>query len=220
MKKDDIKSALSKIEPSEELIQATLLKMQEQKQKEKKNILSFLSSFMSTPAYRYAGAFCALALVVVIGVAVFGNGGITGRGQKPSGVHSRNMDNTGVTSDTGINMVAFTLDDYEHESAAVVKGKLKACFLSVVTDEEAADGSVASGALEIAVSSVEDGAGYVALNGAAGTSISARIYFASQEEINTLVGLMNEEVYFSLVPEEKDGEAVWKVTDFSLEKAE
>ena len=36
MKKDDIKSALGKIEPSEELIQATLLKMQEQKQKEKK----------------------------------------------------------------------------------------------------------------------------------------------------------------------------------------
>lgn len=218
MKKDDIKSALSKIEPSEELIQATLLKMQEQKQKEKKNILSFLSSFMSTPAYRYAGAFCALALVVVIGVAVFGNGGITGRGQNPSGVHSRNMDNTGVTSDTGINMVAFTLDDYEHESAAVLKGTLKACFMSVA--DASADGSVASGALEIAVSSVEDGAGYVALNGAAGTSISARIYFASQEEINTLVGLMNEEVYFSLVPEEKDGEAVWKVTDFSLEKAE
>lgn len=213
MKKDDIKSALGKIEPSEELIQATLLKMQEQKQREKKNIFSFLSSFMSTPVYRYAGAFCALALVVVIGVAVFGNGG-----QKPSGVHSRNMDSTGVTSDTGINMVAFTLDDYEHESAAVLKGTLKACFMSVA--DASADGSVASGALEIAVSSVEDGAGYVALNGAAGTSISARIYFASQEEINTLVGLMNEEVYFSLVPEEKDGEAVWKVTDFSLEKAE
>lgn len=213
MKKDDIKSALGKIEPSEELIQATLLKMQEQKQKEKKNIFSFLSSFMSTPVYRYAGAFCALALVVVIGVAVFGNGV-----QKPSGVHSRNMDSTGVTSDTGINMVAFTLDDYEHESAAVLKGTLKACFMSVA--DASADGSVASGALEIAVSSVEDGAGYVALNGAAGTSISARIYFASQEEINTLVGLMNEEVYFSLVPEEKDGEAVWKVTDFSLEKAE
>ena len=212
MKKDDIKSALGKIEPSEELIQATLLKMQEQKQKEKKNIFSFLSSFMSTPVYRYAGAFCALALVVVIGVAVFGNGV-----QKPSGVHSRNMDSTGVTSDTGINMVAFTLDDYEHESAAVLKGTLKACFMSVA--DASADGSVASGALEIAVSSVEDGAGYVALNGAAGTSISARIYFASQEEINTLVGLMNEEVYFSLVPEEKDGEAVWKVTDFSLEKA-
>ena len=213
MKKDDIKSALGKIEPSEELIQATLLKMQEQKQREKKNIFSFLSSFMSTPVYRYASAFCALALVVVIGVAVFGNGG-----QKPSGVHSRNMDSTGVTSDTGINMVAFTLDDYEHESAAVLKGTLKACFMSVA--DASADGSVASGALEIAVSSVEDGAGYVALNGAAGTSISARIYFASQEEINTLVGLMNEEVYFSLVPEEKDGEAVWKVTDFSLEKAE
>ena len=211
MKKDDIKSALGKIEPSEELIQATLLKMQEQKQREKKNIFSFLSSFMSTPVYRYAGAFCALALVVVIGVAVFGNGG-----QKPSGVHSRNMDSTGVTSDTGINMVAFTLDDYEHESAAVLKGTLKACFMSVA--DASADGSVASGALEIAVSSVEDGAGYVALNGAAGTSISARIYFASQEEINTLVGLMNEEVYFSLVPEEKDGEAFWKVIDFSVEK--
>ncbi|MBR6637496.1 MAG: hypothetical protein IKK96_01415 [Lachnospiraceae bacterium] len=213
MKKDDIKSALGKIEPSEELIQATLLKMQEQKQKEKKSIFSIISSFMGSPVYRYAGAFCAIALVVVIGVAVFGNGG-----QKPSGVHSRNMDSTGVTSDTGINMVAFTLDDYEHESAAVLKGTLKACFMSVA--DASADGSVASGALEIAVSSVEDGAGYVALNGAAGTSISARIYFASQEEINTLVGLMNEEVYFSLVPEEKDGEAVWKVTDFSLEKAE
>lgn len=213
MKKDDIKSALGKIEPSEELIQATLLKMQEQKQREKKNIFSFLSSFMSTPVYRYAGAFCALALVVVIGVAVFGNGG-----QKPSGVHSRNMDSTGATSDTGINMVAFTLDDYEHESAAIVKGALKACFLSVGTGKEVADGSVASGALEIAVSNVEDGAGYVALEGVSGTSISAKIYFASQEEINTLVGLMSEEMYFSIVPEEKDGEAFWKVIDFSVEK--
>ena len=215
MKKDDIKSALGKIEPSEELIQATLLKMQEQKQKEKKSIFSIISSFMGSSIYRYAGAFCAIALVVVIGVAVLGNGG-----QKPSRVHSRNMDNTGVTSDTGINMVAFTLDDYEHETAAVVKGTLKACFLSVVTDEEAADGSVAGGALEIVVSSVEDGAGYTALEGASGTSISAKIYFASQEEINTLVGLMAEEMYFSIVPEEKDGEAVWKVIDFSLEKSE
>jgi len=218
MKKDDIKSALGKIEPSEELIQATLLKMQEQKQREKKNIFSFLSSFMSTPVYRYAGAFCALALVVICGVAVFGNGGIAGRGQNPSGVHSRNIDNIGVTGDTGINMVAFTLDDYEHESAAMVKGKLKACFLSVGTGEEAADGSVASGALEIAVSNVEDGAGYVALEGVSGTSISAKIYFASQEEINILVGLMAEEMYFSIVPEEKDGEAVWKVIDFSVER--
>lgn len=218
MKKDDIKSALSKIEPSEELIQATLFKIQEQKQREKKNIFSFISSFMGSPVYRYAGVFCAVALVVVIGVTVFGNGGIENKEQNPSNVYSRNADNTGVTSDTGINMVAFTLDDYEHETAAMLKGTLKACFMSVA--DESADGSVASGALEIAVSSVEDGAGYVALNGAAGTSISAKIYFASQEEINTLVGLMNEEVYFSLVPEEKDGEAVWKVTDFSLEKAE
>ena len=123
-----------------------------------------------------------------------------------------------MTSDTGINMVAFTLDDYEHESAAMVKGKLKACFLSVVTDEEAAEGNVAGGALEIAVSSVENGAGYEALEGVGGTSISAKIYFASQEEINTLVGLMSEEMYFSIVPEEKDGEAVWKVVDFSVEK--
>ncbi len=216
MKKDDIKSALSKIEPSEELIQATLLKMKEQKQK--KSIFSFLNSFMGSPAYRYAGAFCVLALVVVCGVAVLGNGGIKNTEQNPSNINSRNAENTGVTSDTGINMVAFTLDDYEHETAAVLKGTLKACFLSVVDEEEAAGGSVASGALEIAVASVEDGAGYVALNGAAGTAISARIYFASQEEINTLVGLMSEEVYFSLVPEEKDGEAFWKVIDFSLER--
>lgn len=216
MKKDDIKSALGKIEPSEELIQATLLKMKEQKHKEKKSIFSFISSFMGYPAYRYVGAFCALALVVVIGVAVFGNGGIKNTEQNPSNIHSRNAENTGVIGDTGINMVAFTLDDYEHESAAVLKGTLKACFMSVA--DESADGSVASGALEIAVSSVEDGAGYVALNGVTGTSISARIYFASQEEINTLVGLMNEEVYFSLVPEEKDGEAVWKVIDFSVER--
>ena len=214
MKKDDIKSALNKIEPSEDLIQATLLKMKEQKQKQ--SIFSKLSSFMSSPAYRYAGAFCALALVVICGVAVFSNGGFNG--QKPSGVRGRNVDNTGVTSDTGINMVAFTLDDYDHESAAMVKGTLKACFLSVGKGEEAADGSVASGALEIAVSSVEDSAGYVALEGVKGTSISAKIYFASQEEINTLVGLMSEEMYFSIVPEEKDGEAVWKVTDFSLER--
>ena len=212
MKKDDIKSAIGKIEPSEELIQATLIKMKEQKQK--KSIFSKLSSFMSTPAYRYAGAFCALALVVICGVAVFGNGS----NNNPSNVHSRNVDNTGVTSDTGINMVAFTLDDYEHESAAMVKGKLKACFLSVVTDEEAAEGNVAGGALEIAVSSVENGAGYEALEGVGGTSISAKIYFASQEEINTLVGLMSEEMYFSIVPEEKDGEAVWKVIDFSVKK--
>jgi len=216
MKKDDIKSALGKIEPSEELIQATLLKIQ--KQKEKKSIFSVLSSFMSTPAYRYAGAFCALVLVVLCGVVVLGNNGNGNRAQNPSGIHSRNVDNAGVTSDTGINMVAFTLDDYENESTAMVKGKLKACFLSVETGEELADGSVASGALEIMVECVEDGAGYVTLDGAEGTSISAKIYFASQEEINTLVGLMSEEVYFSIVPEEKDGEAVWKVTDFSLER--
>lgn len=214
MKKEELKAALSKIEPDEKLILATLSKMNEQQQKEKKSRFSF----MNVAVYRYAATFCALALVIGIGAAVINNGGLKGTEQNPSNVQGRNAENVEATTDTGINIVAFTLDDYEHGTAAVLKGKLKACFLSVETGEEAADGSVASGALEIAVSNVENGAGYAALEGVNGSSISAKIYFASQEEINTLVNLISEEVYFSIVPEEKDGEAVWKVTDFSLER--
>lgn len=213
MKKEELKAALSKIEPDEKLILATLSKMKEQQQKEKKSRFSF----MNVAVYRYAATFCALALLIGIGATVINNGGLKGTEQNPSNVQGRNAGNAEATMDTGINIVAFTLDDYEHGTAAVLKGKLKACFLSVETGEEA-DGSVASGALEIAVSNVEDGAGYAALEGVNGSSISAKIYFASQEEINTLVNLISEEVYFSIVPEEKDGEAVWKVTDFSLER--
>lgn len=212
MKKEELKAALGKIEPDEELIVKTLSKIKEQQYTQKKSKFSF----MNAAVYRYAASFCVLAVMICVGITVLNNAGHKGTVQDPAVVHGRAAENDGVTDDTGINIVAFALNDDEYGTAAVLMGKLKACYLSVENSESGGD--IAKGALEIAVSKLEDKAGYTALEGTEGTSISAKIYFTSQEEINALVNLISEEVYFSIVPEEKDGEAVWKVTDFSLER--
>ncbi len=206
MKKEDLKIVLSKITPSEELIQATILKVEEQKRKEEKPVFSFFRSFN----YRYAAAFCALALVLCVGVAAMGRNGINQETKNPkNGLDSRMLHNTDLDSSSDIGIASYVLDNTENEDVLNVQGTLRACYLSAVTDEEAAEGVIACGILEIA-----------AVSGEESSNISAKMYFYDNETLNALVGVISEDIYFRLVPvDETDGETAWKVIDFSLKAA-
>ncbi len=204
MKKEDLKVVFSKITPSEELIQATILKVEEQKRKEEKTVFSFFSSFN----YRYAAAFCALALVLCVGVAAVSRNGINQETKNPNnGLNSRILNSTDLDSSSYADIIPFALDDIDNEDVLKVQGTLRACYLSAVTDEEAAEGVIACGILEIADVS-EEGK----------PNIRAKMYFYDNETLDALVGAISEDIYFRLVPVgETDGEASWKVIDFSFE---
>lgn len=203
MRKEELKIALSKITPSEELIQATIRKVEEQKRKELKPVVSLLGSFN----YRYAAAFCALALVLCVGIAAAIGTNINQRTKNPNnGLDSRMLNNTDLDNDSDIGIASYVLDNTENEDVLKVQGALRACYLSEVTEDEAAEGVVACGILEISD-----------VSGWESADISAKMYFYDNETLNALVGAISEELYFSLIPvDETDGKTAWKVIDFSL----
>lgn len=205
MRKDDLKATFDKITPSEELIQATLLKIEEQKKKEEKNAISFFRSFN----YRYVGAFCALALVVFVGFAITG---LNGAGStKPTGnLYSRTGESTYADDNAGVGIVSYTLDDIDNENAFDVSGILSACVLSKPTEEESEQGIVLCGELKIDVESRSDDSP----EGIIGKTIDAKICFCDNDKAEALVELVSQKVSFSIVPEKE----AYRVLDFTIEK--
>lgn len=194
MKKEELKAALHQINPSEALIQKTLLKVREQKQTEKTPV--FFRTF--TISYRYAAAFCALALVLCLGIAMQRNG------IHPTNPDTRMVPEVGSEHNSDLGIASYTLDHAKQDTVEV-QGTLQACYLSAVTAEEAADGIIACGTVEILVNKEEN------------STIRANMYFYDNETLSALIGVISEDIYFILIPEETDGTTTWKVIDFSLE---
>lgn len=199
MRKEDLKTELGKINPPEDLIRATLLKMEEAKEKKENSFLSFVKGFRYKTATFATVACCALVLILGIG-AITGN-----RDRKednPSVIDSRIGQEGPVMQNDDLQIAAYTPE--QDADVTRVKGVLLACGFSEITAEEAAEGVVAHGVLTI---EQEDG-----------TVVSADMLFYEQEAFQQLTDLLSEEIYFAMVCEEKDGESRFYVTEVSTEE--
>ena len=196
MRKEDLKAELGKINPPEDLIRATLLKMEAAKEKKENSFLSFVKGFRYKSA-TLATACCALVLLLGIGV-------ITGNRKEegPSVVDSRMGQEGPAMQNDDLQIAAYTSE--QDADIKRVKGELVSCCLAEVTRSEAAEGIVAHGVLTI---EQEDG-----------TVISADMLFREQEAFMQLTDLLSEEIYFAMVCEEKDGEPRFYVTEVSTEE--
>ncbi|MBP3618062.1 MAG: hypothetical protein J6J38_08510 [Lachnospiraceae bacterium] len=196
MRKEDLKAELSKINPPEDLIRATLMKMEEAKEKKENSFFSFVKGFRYKTA-TLATACCALVLILGIGVMT-GNR----KEENPSVIDSRMGQEGPVMQNDELRIVAYTPE--QDADITRVKGELLSCSLSEVTAEEAAEGIVAHGVLTI---EREDG-----------TALSADVLFQEQDAFMQLTNWISEEIYFAMVCEEKDGEARYYVTEVSTEE--
>ena len=197
MRKEDLKTELGKINPPEDLIRATLLKMEEAKEKKENSFLSFVKGFHYKTATFATVACCALVLVLGIGV-------MTGKRteENPSVIDSRVGQEGPIIQNNDLRIAAYTPE--QDADVTRVKGVLLACGFSEITAEEAAEGVVAHGVLAI---EQEDG-----------TVVSADMLFYEQEAFQQLTDLLSEEIYFAMVCEEKDGESRFYVTEVSTEE--
>lgn len=196
MRKEDLKAELSKINPPEDLIRATLMKMDEAKEKKENSFLSFVKGFRYKTA-TLATACCALVLILGIGV-MSGNH----KEENPSVIDSRMGQEGPALQNDELQIAAYVPE--QAGDVTLVKGELLSCILSEVTAEEAAEGIVAHGVLTI---EREDG-----------TALSADVLFQEQDAFMQLTNLLSEEIYFAMVCEEKDGETRYYVTEVSTEE--
>ena len=196
MRKEDLKAELSKINPPEDLIRATLIKMEEAKEKKENSFLSFVKGFRYKTA-TIATACCALVLILGIGV-------MTGNRKEeiPSVIDSRMGQEGPALQNDEVRITAYTSEP--DADVTRVKGELLSCILSEVSPEEAAEGITAHGVLTI---EQEDG-----------TVFSAEMLFCEQDAFMQLTNLLSEEIYFVMVCEEKDGESRFYVTEVSTEE--
>ena len=196
MRKEDLKAELSKINPPEDLIRATLMKMEEAKEKKENSFFSFVKGFRYKTA-TIATACCALVLILGIGVMT-GNR----KEENPSMIDSRMGQEGPVMQNDELRIVAYTPE--QDADITRVKGELLSCSLSEVTAKEAAEGIAAHGVLAI---EQEDG-----------TVFSAEMLFYEQDAFMQLTNLLSEEIYVAMVCEEKDGETRYYVTEVSSEE--
>ena len=196
MRKEDLKAELSKINPPEDLIRATLIKMEEAKEKKENSFLSFVKGFRYKTA-TIATACCALVLILGIGVMT-GNR----KEENPSVIDSRMGQEGPALQNDEVRITAYTSEP--DADVTRVKGELLSCILSEVSPEEAAEGITAHGVLTI---EQEDG-----------TVFSAEMLFCEQDAFMQLTNLLSEEIYFVMVCEEKDGESRFYVTEVSTEE--
>ncbi len=230
MKREELKSALSQIQPREELIEETVRMLQRKEQTKEQNKFSFARFF----SQKWVGAVCTCALLVCVSVAVLPrlqSGLFTG---EPMGMSDdrRQMENTGdkpsvadpisveeqyakqarVDMDTLDSLLAPT----DYEQWVVVKGTIDSCRFLQVTDEDA-DQGVAVHAI-ISIGSCEVIFGEEQLQNAVAEDASAYVAFAQEGGMNAFSNLMSRELYFKLVPDTTKEGAALRLAEFSEEE--
>ena len=198
MKKDELIASLDKIQPREELIQSTLLRIKEQEQPTKRKLFAFPAF-----SYRYAGVLCSLVLLLGIGIGLYGNDSLDIREESPYSLQHRQTTKTEGQENIGINAAAFSAPIPVDTSTAILNGSLQECQFET------------SGAsLKILIHTIDKQTAASSLQGMEGTVINATISFSNQEEMNSFATLSSGEMTFHLSLQEGDGETLWQVTKY------
>lgn len=210
MKKDDLKAALGKIKPREELINSTLMKMSELREGEKKK------SWLYSPAFargmKLAGALCAFALVFVVGLTVLKDNK-TPVVDTPISRTLAEID-TSDSDATGVNIAEFNADDKVPNGWIIVKGDVKSFTISDPDEDEKADGAVHKCFVEFIADNVIERSNTLNVDLAkSSANISADIVFYDEASSNKFAAMTSEKIVIRITPCE-DGR--WQILDFAV----
>ncbi len=211
MKKEELKASLDKIQPREELVDLTLARIHEQKNRARRRAEHrewFSPSTVSGMGMRLAGAACAFALVFSIGFTVARLG--TDDPTAPPAPDVRlagTLDTDQVAGNYDMNVAAYSMPE---EEWIVVRGNTASIQFCDLTEEQSAMGALAGGKVTIAVESIE-GRSDEFSRATISTELVADVLFYDTDSLNLLVNASETDLLIRLIPTEEDG---WEIHDY------
>ena len=208
MKKEDLKASLGKIKPREELVNSTLLKMREEREKEFRRETRF------APAYarglRVAGAFCAFAIVFCLGFFAARQGFMPEtEPDETSGVRVASELATDNVSNPDYTASQYNLK--EDDEWIVISGRIDSMQFVELTEDDAANGVDKRVKVIISVFEVEAKSENLSRK-TISTEINTELVFHDNDALNSFVNVIGCETMFTLIP---TGETGWEIVSFS-----
>lgn len=189
MKREEIKATLDKIQPKEELICATLRKVETQKNKKR------VSSFWQTRGYRYAMAVCTLMLLCGVGLLTWKLPDREDAASQPQGNPVSRSVRQDEAEEEDVSLALHVLET----NTVWLQGVLCEYTLCEVTEEETASGIIAHALLTIQPEN--------------DTGKEAELYLYEEDKLHELKDAVHKEWNF-LLEQNGQEETVWKVLDF------
>ena len=211
MNKDDIRQALGKIQPREELVSDTIKKAYELKYSKKETPFSAFSC-----NFKLATTMCALALVLCIGVFAGINGLFTEPALTPASEGKARIADTDIiynTNDNNYESVSQLISDAKHAGGewAVIYGVINACFIQSDSDDEI-HYLVQIDSIEICDHSLTDFDEYDFSSG-----LSARIDLNDKIKQDNFHNTLSSPIFIRMT-KNSDSDIQWKIDDYKLEK--
>ena len=214
MNKQDIKISLDKIRPSEKLIEDTIRKANEIRYNENKKRSAFTFEAFN---FKLAGAVCAFALVLSLGIFAGVNGFFTEEKNPPieevNFRHSEEITEAQQKSGLSSEKASFMVEEAKKENAhwAVIEGVISGCYPSNTSSENKIRYFVQIDDVNLydfesdslTASDFENGL------------VAAFDVESGDEKFNDLINLMSAPIYIRLEADNTNEETSWKIIDFA-----
>lgn len=203
MKKTDLLRSLDRIQPSEELIRSTIVKIDDHKRRASRKGFQKNLSF----ATRLVGALCSLALVFSIGFAV---------AMQNTAPDTRTIGQLGGTApSTASTTLTSPLEDLELPRGWIlVSGQINNLSFDTLTDADAQSGILRRCKVNLTADALIARSSDIAVDlNKTASCLDAFILFNSDDKMNSFFDMSISEMIFCLTPGES-GE--WIIVDFEL----
>ncbi len=204
MKKKELKAALGRIQPREELVSETLAKMRKEKERREER-RSFSPAF--SRGMRLASALCAFALVFCIGFVVARQGVTTPA--SPDGRSVVELDTSNVHTP---GVASYTLEGDQAGDWLIVKGSVNSLRFADVESEDAEAGALYRGLVSLTVTQIEGKSEEFPLETIM-SELEADILFYDTETLNFYMDIISEEMSFRLI---YDDDGNWRIADILI----
>jgi len=211
MNKNDLRATLGSIHASDELVSSTMAKIEARGARSESR-----GAFGFGLGFRVAAAACALMLVVGLGIyGAIENPPIDEPNDARSVAEANDvamLNNNEEENSYGLSVASSGIDELLAESDnidgdwVIIDGVVEACFFAGGEDSESANTCI----ITVAVADVEHTSGGIAPT----ESISLKISFNSESEMQSFIDNYSEETYFLIVEDGDNGDTALKVKRF------
>lgn len=226
MRKEELRASLGRIRPEESLIQQTLLRVQEQKERQARRFNPFAYT------YRLAGAMCALLLLVGFGLGVAGDRISSPVADTPDSYTRTQFNDVAepiassqehaLPEDEQGTLPADTAESAHIEAAVqalreiaqqldcewvLLQGQVNGCYFLPGQDE------VSVCAVALGVDQIHDASSESIL---VEDMVSAEIRFADGAQMQTFVDAMGAKLCLVLIPNEGSGESALQIEEYII----
>lgn len=208
MKKEDLKASLGKIKPREELINSTLMKMSEKRERKEKKSLLFTPIFAM--GLKLAGACCTFVLVFILGLTVL-NDNRTPAVDTSIYRTLAEIDTSDATTPS-IHTATFIPEDKAPNGWIMVIGDVKSFTVSDSNENDKSGGEICRGVVEFVADKIIVRSKNLSIDlSETSTDISAYVTFYDEGSSNKFADMTSGKMVVCITPCEN---GKWRVLDF------